>query len=236
MKMVYSVKSIVLLLLQVRLSGSFFLPIKFCYLPSVHRTSQSIPSVLTATILTAQDEQTNEKLRNDLAQTLLQAALSKGQIGSRLSQKEQDELLSLSKSLCPYSDIAPAQKLLSGEHELIYSASSGGSAGAFGPFVGEVSQRFLNEKDFINQVQFGGGLFKIELEAERKVLDEKRIRVKFLATRVSLLGMKILQKETKGQGVWNHLFSGVVNIDGERILLRVLLTPSLFIIKQKLTE
>lgn len=171
--------------------------------------------------------------RNDLAQTLIQTARSMGQIGSKLPQSDQDKLLQLSKTLAPYTDPAPAQKSLSGKHELIYSASAGGSAGGLGPFVGKVAQRFLSDNDFINEVTFGPGLLKFELEAERKVLDEKRIRVKFVNTKVQLMGVEVLKKETKGQGVWDHLFSGIVEIDGKPTLLRILLTPSLFIIQQK---
>jgi len=175
-----------------------------------------------------------QKERNKLAKVLVHTAQSFGQVGSKLPEPDQEKLLDIAKSLSAYSDSEPAQKPLSGTHEMIYSASKGGSSGAVGPFVGFVEQRFLDETNFINQVTLGP--LRVELNAERKVLDDERIRVKFLTTRVSCLGIELLNKKTKGQGVWKNLFSGVVTINGETTLLRVLLTPSLFIIQQKVEQ
>ena len=207
-------------------------------------SNKSIPSQAdaTTTLFSTQDtslttetvSNLNESERNQLAQKLVKNAQSLGQIGSKLSESDQESLMAIAKSLSPYTDPEPAKQPLSGTHSLIYSASKGGSSGALGPFVGKVEQRFLSETDFINQVSLGP--VRIELNAERKVLDDDRIRVKFLSTRVSLFNGKteLVKKDIKGQGVWKHLFSGVVTIDGEDVLLRVLLTPSLFIIQQKI--
>ena len=119
-----------------------------------------------------------------------------------------------------------------------YSASPGGSSGAIGPFVGRVTQSFLDEEKFINRVELLNGAFKIELNAERKVLDDTRIRVMFKETVVSLFGKELIRKNVKGQGVWKCEFAGTVNLElngnSETVFLRVLKTPSTFVIAQKL--
>ena len=77
------------------------------------------------------------------------------------------------------SSPSPAKIDLKGKHELVYSASPSASSGALGPLTGKVTQSFLDETMFINRVEFFGGIAKIELYAERKVLDDNKIRVKF---------------------------------------------------------
>ena len=122
---------------------------------------------------------------------------------------------------------------MEGRHELIYSASPGASSGALGPLVGKVSQSFLDETRFINRVELLGGTVKIELNAERKVLDESRIRVKFKETAFYIFGQEVKRGEVKGSGVWDLMFSGMVTVNGEKMRLRIMKTPSTFIIAQK---
>ena len=220
----------ILLAIQICLCSSF-LPSSFNHASGVERWLTKKASVK---VYGGESSDIPKGERDEIAQTLFQTVASMGQIGSKLSQTDQDQILALAESLKPYSDPEPAKISLAGTHELLYSASAGGSSGALGPFVGKVTQHFLNNEDFINKVSFGSNLFSIELEAKRKVLDESRIRVTFLNTKASLIGKEVLNKETKGAGVWSYLFSGVVTIDGEATLLRVILTPSLFIIRQKI--
>ena len=123
----------------------------------------------------------------------------------------------LALSLAPYSDFAPAQydkEHLRGRHELIYSASQGASSGAIGPLVGTVSQSFIDEVRYINRVELFGGLVKIELNAQRELLSDNKVRVKFVETTFYLFGMKVKRGEAKGAGVWEYIFSGHVIIDG----------------------
>ncbi len=86
---------------------------------------------------------------------------------------------------------------------------------------------------YINRVELLGGLVKIELYAERKILSESKVRVKFRETAFYLLGNEVKRGEAKGAGVWEYIFSGFVNVDGEKMLLRVMKTPSTFIIVQR---
>lgn len=181
--------------------------------------------------------------RNNLANQLITKCEELGQVGSKLSEEERASIDDIANMLSAFSDSSPAKYELSGDHDLIYSASPGGSSGAIGPFVGTVTQSFLGAEKFINRVELFNGALKIELNAERKVLDDTRIRVMFKQTSVSLFGNEVLKKDVKGQGVWNCVFAGVVNLplygsddETERVFLRVLKTPSTFVIVQRLGE
>ena len=183
--------------------------------------------------------------RDNLANQLIAKCKKLGQVGSKLSEEERASIDDIANMLSAFSDSSPAKYELSGDHDLIYSASPGGSSGAIGPFVGKVTQSFLDAEKFINRVELLNGALKIELNAERKVLDDTRIRVMFKQTVVSLFGNEVLRKDVKGQGVWNCDFAGVVNLplnasdsdtETERVFLRVLKTPSTFVIVQRLGE
>lgn len=175
--------------------------------------------------------------KNELASILLNTCAEYGQIGAKLTEKQRAVIDNLALSLAPYSDSAPAQfdkEHLRGRHELIYSASQGASSGAIGPLVGTVSQSFLDEVRYINRVELFGGLVKIELNAQRELLSDNKVRVKFEETTFYLFGMEVKRGEAKGAGVWDYIFSGHVTIDGsEKMLLRVMKTPSTFVIVQR---
>ncbi|KAL7531167.1 hypothetical protein ACHAWF_003653 [Thalassiosira exigua] len=170
---------------------------------------------------------------NDLAAELLKTCSDYGQVGSKLTDDQRSTIDNLASSIAPFSDPAPAEIILGGTHELIYSASPSGSSGAIGPFVGKVTQSFLDDVRFINRVEFFGGAIKIELNAERKVLNESKIRVMFKETAFYVFGKEVKRGAVKGSGVWDYLYSGSVTVDGEKMLLRVMNTPSTFVIVQK---
>lgn len=170
---------------------------------------------------------------NDLATKLLATCAEYGQVGSKLTEDQRATIDDMASALSPYTDTAPAHIDLEGTHDLIYSAAPGGSSGAVGPLVGKVQQSFLDGERFINRVELLGGLLRVELYAERKVLDESRLRVTFKETAISLFGKEVKRGEAKGAGVWNYLFYGSVNVDGENMTLRIMKTPSTFVIVQK---
>jgi hypothetical protein len=178
-----------------------------------------------------------EETKNELASQLLSTCAKYGQIGAKLTDEQRAAIDNLALSLAPYSDFAPAQydkEYLRGRHELIYSASQGASSGAIGPLVGTVSQSFIDEVRYINRVELFGGLIKIELNAQRELLSDNKVRVKFVETTFYLFGMEVKRGEAKGAGVWDYIFSGHVTIDsGEKLLLRVMKTPSTFVIVQR---
>ena len=133
---------------------------------------------------------------------------------------------------------------LVGVHDLIYSAAPGGSSGKIGPyFYGKVTQTFVNETTFKNAVDFGP--FNIALTATRHVKDNTSFIVKFQSTTISLFGIPLIEKSIRGTGgVWKLIYTGIVhdeNIvmnDGNKkqILLRIMETPSLFIIEHDVSH
>ena len=126
---------------------------------SISSILQSTPTAISTpdTTTTGKDELPNndsDKV-NELATKLINKCKEYGQIGSKLTEEEQTIIDELASALIPYSDDGPAQVDLQGRHDLIYSASPGASSGALGPFVGSVSQSFLDEERFINRVEIG---------------------------------------------------------------------------------
>lgn len=124
------------------------------------------------------------------------------------------------QSECPEQ---PARKPLLGVWELAYSTNEGGSSGKVGPFIGDVTQTFLDERRFVNAVELGP--LRVALEAERDVVDDSNIRVSFKEMAFSLLGMELFRKPAKGKGVWEQCY-----VDSN---LRVMKTPSVFVLRKK---
>ena len=120
---------------------------------------------------------------------------------------------------------APAKEPLTGTYDLLFCTAPGGSNGKVGPFVGKVTQEFVDEKKFINAVSLAGGAIKISLFAEREVLGDDRIRVTFKDTGIQIFGNEIFRKSISGSGVWQQRY-----VDSD---LRVMNTPSIFILRKR---
>ena len=132
---------------------------------------------------------------------------------------------------------------LEGEHRLIYIDSER-TPQYVGPFKGTTTQYFLNEKEFQNRLTLGP--IQIALTALRKSMDEDRIKVTFQSFGVKIFGKEVVKKELKQQGVWKMVFVGEVDKEGEsvgaevtngekkKMLLRVMRTPSLYILAKDL--
>lgn len=175
-------------------------------------------------------EQLNEKVLD-----LLQAAVEVGQAGSLTSEESQNRMAELADAVIPLSESKkPAQFPLIGEHTLLYSAAKGASSGrVFGNFVGKVTQFFEDDEIFYNRVAFGP--LMIALKARREIKNDSIIKVSFLETKVTLFSKTLTQKEIEGGGVWKVRFVGEVEgVDGKRKLIRIMDTPSLFILEQPL--
>ena len=198
------------------------------------------------------DLTSNISLFDDTIQEILDAARRLGPVGVRNNAQDQEYIQQLVTKLKQqlerdrdtagnnnYTDVP-----LVGIHDLIYSAAKGGSSGKIGPcFHGKVTQTFVNETAFMNAVDFGP--LNIALTATRHVKDSTTFVVKFQTTTISLFGIPLIEKSIRGTGgVWKLLYTGIVhdqNInmnDGKkkRILLRIMETPSLFIIEQDLSH
>lgn len=161
-------------------------------------------------------------------------------IVTRLKEQLEQERNMRGSTKSNYTDIP-----LVGVHDLIYSAAQGGSSGKIGPyFYGKVTQTFVNQTTFINAVDFGP--LNIALTATRQVKDNATFIVRFHSTTVSVFGIPLIEKSIRGTGgVWKIIYTGIVNDttnivaeDGQpkRILLRIMETPSLFIIEQDLAH
>jgi hypothetical protein len=179
---------------------------------------------------------------------LLHAAKEVGQVGSLASEEDQERMITLAQALMTaagnVTDSAqPSPALLAryplaGEHTLLYSAAPGGSSGRlFGNVVGKVTQFFESEQIFYNRVDLGP--VRISLQATREVKNDKVIKVTFLETTVSVLGKTLVRKPLSGGGVWKVKFVGIIPNDqddkgGKGRLIRVMETPSLFVLEQRL--
>jgi hypothetical protein len=172
--------------------------------------------------------------RNENIQALLDAAAEIGPVGSLASEADQTRMEELAAAVIPYSDTKPAQYPLTGEHRLVYSAAPGASSGRlFGNIVGQVSQFFEDTDTFYNRVALGP--LRISLKAQREVKNDSNIKVTFLETKISLFEQTIKESKVGGGGVWKVKFVGKVqDADGKEKLIRVMETPSLFILEQPL--
>ena len=173
-----------------------------------------------------------------LVEELLRYARKVGPVGSLATERERERVKELARTLTSQNGIDnPAKFPLRGTHDLVYSAAPGGSSGRlFGPVYGKVTQEFLeDDKTFINAVQIGP--IEISLQAEKSVKNNKTNVVKFRKSIIKVFGKTIVEKEIAGGGVWQYLFMGtVLDEKGRKTLLRVMETPSLFIIEQPLAE
>jgi len=149
------------------------------------------------------------------------AAAPKNGVGTEEAQ--QAEIDEAAVALQPLCQPSPARSTISGVWDLLYCTAPGGSSGKVGPFVGDVTQTFVDDTKFINAVELG--VLKVALEAEREIKDDQKIRVTFKQMAFSLFGFEFLRMPAKGNGVWEQLY-----VDGD---LRVMRTPSLFVLSKR---
>lgn len=180
--------------------------------------------LVTAATVSSTDQQ-------DILQ-VLDLAEQFGPVGVRQPEESQQRILDAALALKSVGS-APARVELNGIHNLVYSSAPGGSSGKLGFIDGQVTQTFLDEKTFINAVQVGP--IRIALTAEREVKNDTTIKVTFHKTTVSVFGKQLVEKETGGGGVWKYIYAGVVtDKKGAKKLVRVMETPSLFVLEQPL--
>ena len=189
----------------------------------------------TPTATTTNDDDDDD--RDIAVQRVLAFARKIGPVGSLASEDDRRKLESMSQELLKYSDYAnPSQVELQGTHFLVYSASEGSSSGRVGntPLYGKVQQEFLPDNvTFINSVQLGP--VQAALRATKSVKNDTTNLVKFHQTTIKIFGQTVLDKDIKGGGFWKYLFMGkIIDTDGKAKFIRIMETPSLFILEQPL--
>jgi len=172
--------------------------------------------------------------RSDKVLKVLGTAGVVGQVGSLASEEDQQLMETVAEDAIPLSESKPARIPLTGKHKLIYSAAQGASSGrVFGNVVGKVSQLFEDDEIFYNQVDFGP--LQIALRAKREIMNDSTIKVSFLETSFNLFGRTLKKTDTGGGGVWKVKFVGKVKDEnGNEKLVRIMETPSLFVLEQDL--
>jgi hypothetical protein len=195
------------------------------------------PVRLLATVVSTSQTRTS---RDEAVCKVLDLARELGPIGASQSPEDQERILVAAQALGEFSDEKPARVKLGispGEppHCLIYSSSPGGSSGQlFGNVHGKVTQTF-SETRLVNAVELGP--LKISLQADLTVKDDWNNKVAFRQTSVQLFGQTVVEKSMKGGGMWKYIFAGVVqDSDGRLQRVRIMETPSLFIISQDVTD
>lgn len=148
------------------------------------------------------------------------------QNGVGATPERQAEIADAIAALKPHCADAPARIPLNGVYELLYCSSKGGSSGKVGPFVGKVTQTFVDDLNFINAASFFDDWVRLSLYATRDVIDDTRIRVSFKQTTLQLFGTEVFRKDITGSGVWEQQFVS------ESADLRVMLTPSIFVLRK----
>tara|TARA_B100000459_G_scaffold106031_1_gene61273 strand:- start:76 stop:693 length:618 start_codon:yes stop_codon:yes gene_type:complete len=163
---------------------------------------------------------------------LLDAVFEAGPVGIDASEEQQSSIESLASALAGTAeDAAQARVPLKGTYDLMYSMAKGGSNGKVGPLTGKVSQIVVDEKNFINQVSLFGGAVVVQLNAQREVIDDNKIKVEFVETVFKIFGKEVKRQPTKGKGVWEQVY--VERGQDGSAALRVMRTPSLFILRQR---
>jgi hypothetical protein len=213
-------------------------------------TVPNLSAVYTTT--TAFDNTVTTQLdRDKLLAELWTLARKHGQKGVLAPQVDQDRLQTLAKSLAAYSPIPdPAKYRLEGTFELVYCNSPNASSGKIiGPIYGYVTQSFGDDDDddddewkndgvhYVNKVEIGVSLLQISLRARYQALNENVNRVDFETFTVKIAGQTVLSKNLENAGgTWEYCFLGEVNEPGSNDvkLLRIMNTPSLFILAQSI--
>lgn len=162
---------------------------------------------------------------------LLSLARQYGPVGIRQSPEIQELVASAARNLPP-GERAPARIPLTGTHHLVYSAAPGGSSGKIGIWDGVVQQDFVSETKFINSVRLGP--LRLALNAEREILSDDTIAVRFQTVQIELFGNQVIERDASGGGTWRYLYAGTVQEGAFTKFVRVLETPSLFVLEQKL--
>mmetsp|Transcript_55230 Transcript_55230/g.59829 ORF Transcript_55230/g.59829 Transcript_55230/m.59829 type:complete len:206 (+) Transcript_55230:87-704(+) len=173
--------------------------------------------------------------RNNQILQILDTAGKVGQVGLLASEEDQQLMEDVAKNVILLNEESkPARYKLTGIHTLVYSAAPGASSGRlFGSVVGKVFQLIEDDEIFYNLLFLGP--LEVSLKAKREILNDSSIKVSFLETTFKLFGQTLKNAPMGGGGVWKVKFVGTVeDRTGREKLIRIMETPSLFILEQDL--
>ena len=185
-----------------------------------------------ATMLAAaSNEDCIDDERNAAILALVDQARQLGPVANDHPENVKAEFHRRAKELQPLSDTSPAAIDLTGVHERIYSISPGKK-------YGHIQQIFVNATSFVNSVKFLGGIVQTSVDAYYKAQDDVMGMVIFdNQLYFRLFGLTVYRKELPrgGEFPWKVLFVGnFVDHDGKQKRLRIMETPSLFVLLQNL--
>jgi hypothetical protein len=138
---------------------------------------------------------------------------------------EKEAFWSQAKSLRSLSKPKPARIDFTGVHERLYSVSPGKKRGS-------IRQVFRDSSTLVNSVRLGP--LGVSVTAMVKPIDDWTSEIRFQRMTYKLFGIPLYCKRVDSAapaGTWKYLSVGeFVDNDGKRKLLRVMETPSLFLL------
>ena len=172
---------------------------------------------------------------NQAVLDLVNKARLLGPVANDRTDFEKEQILQQARTLANNATItssssAPTHVDLTGVHERLYSTSPGKRRG-------RIRQRFLNATFLENSVQFGPVSMVATATLTPTSLDTSTIEFHSLSYRILGLDVPWGRKSLQGsEGTWKFLFVGnfVDPLDGKLKRLRVMETPSLFMLLQEL--
>ena len=215
-----------MLLLKVKLFHLLVLLLSGVYSFAFVSLAETKITVLTA----AADDCINDE-RNAAILALVDQARQIGPVANNQPENVKAEFHQRAKELQPLSDTSPAAVNFTGVHERIYSVSPGKK-------YGHIQQIFVNATSFVNSVKFLGGIVQTSVDASYEARDDVTGMVTFdNQLYFRLFDVTVFRKELpRGREFpWNILFVGsFVDHDGKQKRLRIMETPSLFVLLQTL--
>lgn len=183
------------------------------------------------TLLAAAAHDCTDIERNTAILALVDQARQVGPVANDQPENVKAEFHQQAKELQPLSDASPASVDFTGVHERIYSVSPGKK-------YGHIQQIFVDATSFVNSVKFLGGIVQTSVDASYEARDDVTGVVTFDNQLIMrLFGVIVYRKELPrgGEFPWNILFVGsFIDHDGKRKRLRIMETPSLFVLLQNL--
>lgn len=171
--------------------------------------------------------------RNAAILALVDEARRIGPVANDQPDDTKATFLDRARRLQPLSDPRPAKIDFTGVHDRLYSTTAGKK-------YGRIQQTFVDATRLVNSVTLLGGAVQISIGARYEAQDDTTGVITYDDEQcIALFGRTVYMKKqtsmsTDGVGYpWNFLFVGTfVDHDGKRKRLRIMETPSPFLLLQ----